>query len=57
MAANIIEQKIEIHLCQMCRNDFASGLDRKGYPKPCRSCGRVRHPKKSKSGNRAKGRR
>lgn len=36
----IIEQEIQLHICQRCKRDVASGLDAKGFPVLCKSCRR-----------------
>ena len=34
---------IAIHICQLCKEDIAAGLDAKGFPNVCEKCQRKPH--------------
>lgn len=33
-----MQTDIKIHICQICREDIASGTDAKNFPLPCKAC-------------------
>jgi len=47
-----VEDSPAIHICQICQDDIASGLDPKGFPKPCKDCDRLMRKKPSRKGRK-----
>lgn len=34
--------EVKIHICQVCQDEIATGLDARGFPKPCKTCKKSR---------------